>query len=255
MGIEFNGKKFFGWQIQKELTSVQATLEIALSKIADHSISVISAGRTDSGVHSIGQVVNFHTKAIRNDFSWISGTNSYLPEDISIKWIKLVPDYFNARHHAISRSYKYVILNSTFRSALFFDFSLHVHKYLDVDRMHNASQYLLGEHDFSSFRSNLCQSLSPIRKILRIKVFRKNSFVIVEIKANSFLYHMVRNIVGSLLEIGKRKREEKWLFQVLNKKDRKFSGPKVLAKGLYLVRVNYPSFFKIPESINKSFIT
>ncbi|WP_343153046.1 tRNA pseudouridine(38-40) synthase TruA [Buchnera aphidicola] len=254
MGIEYNGKMFHGWQIQKKITTVQEIVERALSQFANHSISVIAAGRTDSGVHSIGQVINFHTSAIREKFSWILGVNSYLPKDISVRWIKVVPDFFNARHHAISRLYRYVILNTKFRSALFFDFFTHIHQHINTKKMNNASQYLLGEHDFSSFRSSLCQSLVPIRKIFSIKVFRKNLFVIIEIKANSFLHHMVRNIAGSLLEVGISKRKENWVYELLQKKDRKFCAAMLPAKGLYLVNVEYPIFFKIPKTIDESFL-
>ncbi|WP_367680075.1 tRNA pseudouridine(38-40) synthase TruA [Buchnera aphidicola] len=254
MGIEYNGEMFHGWQIQKKIITVQETVEKALSMIANHPVSVVSAGRTDSGVHSLGQVINFHTSAIRKDFSWIAGVNSYLPKDINARWIKLVPDFFNARYHATSRLYRYIILNSKFRSALFFNFSTHVHQYINVKKMHIASQYLLGEHDFSSFRSSSCQSLTPIKKVYSIKVFKKKSFIIIEIKANSFLHHMVRNIAGSLLEIGKSKRKISWLNQILQRKNRIFCGPMLPAKGLYLVYVNYPIFFKIPKIINKSFI-
>lgn len=207
LGVEYNGEYYHGWQRQKTCSSVQQEVEESLSKIANHKINVICAGRTDSGVHSIGQVVHFETTSIRSEYAWTVGVNNYLSKNISIKWAKEVPDYFNARYSAIQRTYRYLIYNDICRSSILYKQSNHIHKYLNVFKMHSEAQHLLGNHDFSSFQALGCQSYSSYREIKKINVFRINNCVIIDITANSFLYHMVRNIVGSLIQINSIKKE------------------------------------------------
>lgn len=247
LGVEYDGSFYHGWQRQKTVVSIQEEIENALSIIADHKINITCAGRTDAGVHSIGQVIHFDTIAIRKDSSWTIGVNSYLSKDISIKWIRTVPKYFNARYSAITRSYRYIIYNHSFRSAIFHNRSNHIYRKLNVYDMHHASQFLLGEHDFSSFRALSCQSNSPWRKIIKLNVYRQNDWVIIDITANSFLHHMVRNIVGSLIEIGVSKRKKYWMKELLKKKNRSYAGATAPPRGLYLLFVEYPSCFNIPQ--------
>lgn len=248
LGVEYDGSLYHGWQFQKEVSSIQGELEKALSYIANHKVNVICAGRTDAGVHSTSQVVHFRTCVIRSERSWTIGVNSYLPNNITVLWIKEVSEYFHARHSALSRTYRYIIYNHIFRSSILENKILNFYKKLDVDNMHKAGQYLMGEHDFTSFRGNFCQSFTPYRKITNFQVTRVNHFVIIDITANSFLYHMVRNIVGCLLDIGTHKRKINWIVSVLNLKNRQATGSiTAKAQGLYLISVDYPTYFNIPR--------
>lgn len=245
LGIEYNGEYYHGWQRQKKHSSIQEEVEKCLSKIANHKINVICAGRTDSGVHSIGQVVHFKTISVRSEYAWTVGVNTYLSKNISIKWVKEVPDNFNARYSAIGRTYRYIIYNNVCRSSILYEKSNHIYKNLNVFKMHSKAQYLLGEHDFSSFRALGCQSFSSIRKITKINIYRINNFVIIDITANSFLYHMVRNIVGSLIETHSINKKD-IMKDLLNKKNRNYAGPTAPAKGLYLLSIQYPEYFNLP---------
>lgn len=218
LGIEYDGSIYHGWQTQKKVTSIQQEVEKALSKIANHKINVICAGRTDAGVHSIGQVIHFYTTAVRKTTAWLIGANSYLSQNISIKWIHEVSENFHARYSAITRSYRYIIYNNHIRSVFFQNKSYHVRKILNEKKMFSASQFLLGEHDFTSFRAVGCQSFSSWRNITKLNVFRTNHFIIIDITANAFLYHMVRNIVGSLIEVGANKKKDIWMRELLKKK-------------------------------------
>ncbi|WP_295164634.1 tRNA pseudouridine(38-40) synthase TruA [uncultured Buchnera sp.] len=249
LGVEYNGSCYHGWQRQKGFSTVQEEIENALSKIANHQINVVCSGRTDSGVHSIGQVIHFTSSSIRSDFSWTVGVNTHLSKNISIKWIKEVPEHFSARYSAISRSYRYMIYNNKCRSAIFRNTSNHVYRELNVDKMFCEAQSLLGEHDFSSFRALGCQSSSPRRKITKLNIWRLNHWVIIDITANSFLYHMVRNIVGSLITINNHT-EKNYIKKLLNKKNRNYAGPTAPAQGLYLFFVKYPMFFNLPTLKN-----
>jgi len=201
LGIEYNGEYYHGWQRQKKHISIQEEVENCLSKVANHDVSVICAGRTDAGVHSIGQVIHFKTTSVRSEYSWTVGVNTYLSKNISIKWVKEVPDCFNARTSAMRRTYRYLIYNNICRSSILYKNSNHIYKNLNVLKMNSEAQHLLGDHDFSSFQASDCQSHSSWRKITKISVYRINNYVVIDITANSFLYHMVRNIVGSLIQI------------------------------------------------------
>jgi len=246
LGIKYNGGNYHGWQSQKNTDTVQDELEKALSMIANHKVNVTCAGRTDAGVHSIQQVVHFKTNVNRLENSWFFGVNSYLPKDIAVIWIKLVPESFHARYSALSRSYRYIIYNHAIRPVMLDNQVCHFYKILDDKKMHRAAQYLKGEHDFTSFRAQSCQSCTPWRNVMYIDVMRVNQFVVINIQANSFLHRMVRNIVGSLLEIGMQKKTEIWIKDVLELKNRKFAGITATSKGLYLISVKYPTNFNLP---------
>ncbi|CAL4320059.1 tRNA pseudouridine(38-40) synthase TruA [Buchnera aphidicola] len=249
LGLEYDGSNYHGWQRQKKnITTIQEEVEKAASIIADHNVNIICAGRTDAGVHSLGQVVHFETTSVRKNISWVLGMNTYLPSDISVKWIKKVSSDFHARYSAVSRSYRYIIYNNFSRSALFYHRSNHIHYTLNIKKMYQAGQLILGEHDFTSFRSKQCQSKTPYRKILYINVFKFKSFILIDITANSFLQNMVRNIVSCLIEIGMIKQKEEWILDILHKKDRTFCASTAVPQGLYLVSVDYPNFFNIPSS-------
>lgn len=248
--IEYDGTPYKGWQRQSHAPSVQEEVEKALSQLADHSIDINCAGRTDSGVHAIGQVIHFESDALRDEKAWRMGCNTNLPDDIALRWIQPVSDDFHARFSATSRTYRYIILNQKTRPALLQN-RVYWHSLqkqpLDEVRMHQAAQYLLGENDFSSFRAAGCQAKHAMRFMESITVSRSGDFVYVDIKANAFLHHMVRNIVGSLLEIGSGEKPPEWFAELLSLKDRNQAGATALACGLYFVSVDYPTEFDLPE--------
>ncbi|XBC39403.1 MAG: tRNA pseudouridine(38-40) synthase TruA [Buchnera aphidicola (Nurudea shiraii)] len=247
LGIEYQGSNYHGWQYQRLVPSIQEKVELALSVIANHAVKVYCAGRTDAGVHSTGQVIHFYTSSERDYKAWTIGVNCYLPQDISILWKKEVLESFHARYSALSRRYRYIIYNYKCRSSIFLKRFYNFYKKLDVFKMNRAAQYLVGEHDFTSFRSINCQSSTPVRNIMFIKVFSLNRLVIIDIIANSFLYRMVRNIVGCLIEVGISKYREHWIKELLLSKDRKLASSTVKSEGLYLVEVIYPNIFRIPK--------
>lgn len=243
LGIEYDGSEFYGWQAQEKLLTIQGSLEAAVSKIADEPIKLFCAGRTDAGVHATGQVVHFDTNAVRNMRAWTMGTNTHLPPEIAVRWAQEVDEHFHARFSAIARRYRYVIYNHSLRSALLASRVTWFYHHLNVDLMQLAGSYLLGEHDFSSFRSAQCESRSPMRNLQELTVQRQDDYVIVEIQANAFLHHMVRNIMGVLMEIGSGWKEPDWMLKVLHSKDRRVAAETASAHGLYLVRVIYPESY------------
>ncbi len=247
LGIEYDGSRYYGWQCQQEVRSVQEKLEKALLKVANHPVSVFCAGRTDAGVHGIGQVVHFETTSQRADGAWTLGVNANLPEDIAVRWVKAVPNDFHARFSATARRYRYLIYNQRLRPAILGRGVTHFYHPLDAEKMHRAGQCLLGENDFTSFRAVQCQSRTPWRNVMHLNVTRQGAFVIVDIKANAFVHYMVRNIVGSLMEIGCGNQPEEWMATLLAAKDRTLAAATARAQGLYLVAVDYPSHFALPE--------
>lgn len=254
LGIEYDGTRFVGWQVQDNGPSVQQELESALSRVANEPVRVVCAGRTDTGVHATGQVVHMDTGAIRQPHSWVRGANTYLGDDVNVLWATEVPDDFHARFSAISRSYRYLILNREIRSALWCNRTAWVYAPLDEHAMHRAAQVLAGRHDFSSFRASGCQAHSPVRTVSHISVSRRGEILEIEISANAFLHHMVRNIAGSLIKIGSGLAPESWLAEVLEMRDRTRAGITGLPQGLYLTNVGYPPEFKLPpcSKINDS---
>ena len=247
LGIEYDGAQFYGWQRQKEVTTVQEVLEKALSKVANHPIDVFCAGRTDAGVHGTGQVVHFETESIRSERGWTMGVNANLPNAVAVTWVKEVPEDFHARFSATARRYRYIIYNSKLRPAILNRGLSHYHTPLDADKMHLAAQAILGENDFSSFRAAQCQSNSPNRFVHFVNVTRHNEFVVIDIKANAFVHHMVRNIAGSLIAIGRGDRPIEWMAELLEAKDRTIAAETAKPNGLYLIEVDYPEHFQLPK--------
>ncbi len=246
LGIEYDGSSFHGWQIQAGARTVQACVEQALSQVADHPVRVQCAGRTDAGVHASGQVAHFDTGAERSPRSWVLGGNANLPDDVALIWAREVPAAFSARFSAIGRSYRYVILNRPTRFAIERHRAVWIHRPLDAALMHRAAQHLIGEHDFSSYRALGCQARSPIRKVTGLAVERYGERVLIEVSANGFLHHMVRNIAGVLITIGRGEAAVDWSREVLGHRDRTRGGVTAPAQGLYLVGVDYPGRFGIP---------
>ncbi|MDN3610643.1 tRNA pseudouridine(38-40) synthase TruA [Vibrio ostreicida] len=247
LGIEYSGTQYFGWQRQRDVISVQEKLECALSTVANHPVDVQCAGRTDAGVHGTGQVVHFDTTAIRKPMAWTMGVNANLPKDIAVRWSQTVPDDFHARFSATARRYRYIIFNSPFRPGILSSGVSHYHGELDVVKMQEAGQFLLGENDFTSFRAVHCQSRSPWRNIMHLNVTRHEQYVVIDIKANAFVHHMVRNIAGSLICVGRGEHKPEWMHWLLGMKDRKLAGATAKADGLYLVAVDYPQEFSLPN--------
>lgn len=245
LGLEYNGTNYHGWQQQNDLVTIQSCVETAVSKVADHPIKIVCAGRTDVGVHAKGQVVHFDTEANRKIDSWLFGINHYLPDDIVVKWVKPIDETFHARHSALARHYKYIIYNHKVRPAILLNQVAWHFIPLNEKLMHTAGQYLLGELDFSSFRSAFCQSTTPMRNVHHLKVTRRNDLIIIDIKANAFLQHMVRNISGLLIAIGEGKHPPEWAKEVLAKRDRRVSAPAAPASGLYLTKIYYPAIYNL----------
>lgn len=243
LGIEYHGGQYHGWQAQVGLRTVQQVLEQALAKVADDPISVVCAGRTDTGVHATNQIVHFDYQKVRVTRSWIHGTNSFLPKDLCVKWGKEVSDRFHARYSALSRRYRYIIYNSPIRPALLRSHLTWQYRQLDHQTMQSAGQYLLGENDYTSFRSVECQSNTPMRRVYDLEVTRIGELVIIDITANAFLHHMVRNIAGVLMMVGSGKKPIDWVKEVLEAKDRRLGAETAPPYGLYMVGATYPKEF------------
>ena len=255
MGIEYNGSQFHGFQYQPSgVATVQQCLNSALSTVANETITTICAGRTDAGVHATNQVVHFDTLAQRSENAWLRGTNSQLSSGISIRWVKSVTPQFHSRFSAVSRCYRYIIYCHPTRSALLHQQVAWQRRPLDIVSMRAASHCLIGEHDFSAFRAAQCQSKTPFRYIRSIEIQRRQDFIMIEITANAFLYHMVRNIVGVLVDIGVGDAPVDWCRQVLASRDRRKAGITATAAGLYLVAVEYPGEFNLPVSAKGPYI-
>jgi tRNA pseudouridine38-40 synthase len=254
LALEYQGSAFFGWQSQgrPQHPTVQDALQSALSKIVDQPVVVTCAGRTDAGVHASHQVVHFDCPVERLEKAFVFGGNTHLPDSVSIKWARPVAEDFHARFSATARRYRYVIHNTQTRSAhlskLVTTIPLQFNAPLDAEKMHEAAQSILGERDFSSFRGTGCQSRTPMRNVHFVSVKRVGDFVIVDIQANAFLLHMVRNIVGSLLAVGKGEYPVEWIADVLDKRDRNAAGVTAPPDGLYLVDVSYPDAFGLPAN-------
>jgi tRNA pseudouridine38-40 synthase len=248
--VEYDGSVFNGWQTQLNpaLNTVQETLEQALSIIADQPIKIHCAGRTDTGVHASGQIVHFDTTSERPLQAWVKGTNSRLPRQVAVQWAHAVTEDFHARFSARSRRYRYIIANTPVRPALLAAFVTPYFYPLDEQAMHAAAQSLLGENDFTSFRAVACQSRTAMRNLMELNVTRQGDYVIIEVEANAFLLHMVRNLVGVLLAIGDGRKPPVWASEVLARKDRSYAGVTAPATGLCLIKVRYPEHFKLPEN-------
>jgi tRNA pseudouridine38-40 synthase len=248
VGIEYDGGAYAGWQAQALLRTVQQVTEQALSRIAAQPVALTCAGRTDAGVHACGQVAHFDTDALRSTRSWVLGANSELPRDVSLSWAMPVPAHFHARYCAEARTYRYLIVNRLARPALLAARATWIHRPLDHQRMHEAARALHGEHDFSAFRSAECQARSPIRRMERLSVERRGDWVVIEATANAFLHHMMRNIAGLLIAIGKAEQPAAWAREVLEGRDRARNAATAPAAGLYLLSVRYPVAFALPAA-------
>jgi tRNA pseudouridine38-40 synthase len=244
--VEYDGTDFAGWQSQAHAVSIQDAVQTALSFVAGHPVIAICAGRTDAGVHAVGQVIHFDTHAQRTPRAWVLGANTKLPPSIALQWAGEVSCGFHARHRASRRIYRYVILNRSARSALHRTRAAWIHRPLDAAAMHAAAQTLIGEHDFSAFRSIECQSKTPVRRVDAIEVTREGDYVWLQITATAYLHHMVRNIVGTLLDAQLESDPPAAMSQVLAGADRRYAGVTAPAAGLYLWRVEYPQNFAIP---------
>ena len=249
IGIEYIGTQYHGWQSQSDsaanIPTIQQHIDEALSKIANAPILTTCAGRTDKGVHATGQVAHFDTEVDRPLHSWVQGTNRYLPDDIAINWAKVVSDNFHARFSAIARRYEYLIINRKTRSPRWHNRATWHYHPLDLDAMKAAARHLIGVHDFNAYRASECQSKTSVREIIHINIKRDDEIIKIDVKANAFLHHMVRNIVGVLLEVGEGKAAANWSKEVLESKDRTIGGITANPDGLYLVEVSYPKAFEV----------
>lgn len=249
LGVEYNGSAYYGFQLQKnDLPTIQGELERALTQVAGgEPVRLICAGRTDAGVHACEQVLHFETSVLRKPAGWLFGSNRYLPRDISVHWVKQVPEHFHARFSARRRRYRYVIYSDPVRPALLGDGVTWTHKELDLVKMNQAARYLLGTHDFTSFRDSDCQAKSPVKTLDGICLTQHGHFIVLDIRASAFLHHMVRNIAGTLMKIGAGDKPVAWMPQVLQARQRAAAGATAPAYGLYLVQVEYPEEFDLPE--------
>lgn len=248
LGLEYDGTAYAGWQSQRSSPSIQNLLEGALGPVAAAPVNLICAGRTDAGVHACGQVAHFDTEAQRSARGWVLGANTSLPRDINVAWARPVPRHFHARYSAEARTYRYYVFNRPVRCALAARSAAWIRHPLDLERMKLATKALVGSHDFSAFRAAQSQGHSPIRRIEALSVERHGDFVLIEVTANAFLHHMVRNIAGLLIAIGRGDKDPDWATSVLESKDRAQGGPTACAAGLYLWFVRYPRAFELPPT-------
>lgn len=254
--FEYNGSGFHGWQYQKSgIPSVEGHLQQACSKVANHEVELVCAGRTDAGVHASAQVVHFDTPVSRSMRSWVMGINTALPPGISVRWAGNVDDTFHARFSAVSRRYRYIIASQAVRPAIGQGCVSWTYRVLDSDVMNRAGQHLVGEHDFSAFRAAGCQSKSPFRNVHAVTVTRHSAYVVIDIQANAFLHHMVRNIAGALMAVGSGEHPEHWIRDILSLGDRRKAAVTAPPNGLFLVNVGYPQAFGLPcEAPGPAFI-
>ena len=252
-GIEYLGTDFGGWQRQAHqphAATIQGNIEHALSAVANQPVQVQCAGRTDAGVHAFCQVVHFDVPVKRDAKAWVLGGNTHLPKTIRMLWAKPVPADFHARFSAQGRRYQYRLLRSAVPSAIWHQYATHYPYELDCQAMHQAAQVLVGEHDFSSFRAAGCQSQSPMRELFAVSVVEAEQWAHINVHGNAFLYHMVRNIVGSLLAVGRKEKPIEWMATLLAQRDRTQAAPTAPAHGLYFVEVDYPDQYDLPTSVH-----
>jgi len=253
IGIEYDGGAYNGWQRQKTGLGVQEVLEDAVSKVANHPVDIVCAGRTDTGVHASGQVGHFDSDAERTERGWLLGVNSTLRDDVNLRWVRPVDDDFHARFSAESRRYRYRVLNRLVRSSLLRDRCWWYHPPLDVELMQEAADALLGEHDFQAFRAAGCQARTSTRCVTAIDVRRIDDWVVLEVEANAFLMNMVRNITGTLVAVGSGERPPTWVADVLASRDRKQGGVTAPPQGLSLLNVRYPAGFGLPAPADDTY--
>ena len=256
LGLQYDGSPYAGWQLQPNQLTVQGEVEKAITAFIGEDackanpVHTITAGRTDAGVHALGQVIHFDTPVEREDFSWVRGVNSYLPGSIVVNWARVVPEEFSARFSAYERTYIYALHAGPCRSPMMNERAGYVMLppkiWFDVDAMKMAAQYLIGEHDFSSFRSSECQSKTPVKTLYAIDIISDEPWLYFRIRGNAFLHHMVRNLVGSFLQIGRGRQKPEWMGELLAAKNRQLAAPTFMPDGLYLSKIAYPEEFAIP---------
>lgn len=246
LGVEYDGSSFLGWQKQAGGRTVQDALEAALQRIAGEPVRVVCAGRTDTGVHATGQVVHFDSPVVRPLSAWVRGVNTFLPASVAVQWAQPIDDAFHARFSACGRQYRYLLINRVQRGGLWHGRAGFYHHALDLNRMQQAAQHLLGEHDFSAFRAADCQAKSPVKTLRRADLRRVGELLVFDFAASAFLHHMVRNLVGSLVYIGQGKQPPEWISELLAAGDRQQAAPTFSAAGLYLVRVDYEPRWNLP---------
>jgi tRNA pseudouridine38-40 synthase len=247
LGVSYNGGAYQGWQSQPSGQTVQDRLEAALGTFTAQRVSTLCAGRTDAGVHALMQVVHFDTDRDRTPYAWVRGTNANLPKDIAVQWAQIMPPEFHCRASATSRRYAYVLLESMVRPSVEAGRVGWAFRELDFDAMRTAADTLLGEHDFSSFRAAQCQALSPVKTLLDIDIRRRGAYWRIEFEANAFLHHMIRNIMGCLVQIGQGKQPAHWMAEVLAARDRRAAAPTFSPDGLYFLGPRYPAHWGIPD--------
>lgn len=246
LGLSYDGASFHGWQTQPSRLTVQDTLEEALSSFLDHPVQTVCAGRTDTGVHALNQVVHLDTPASRSAESWLRGVNALLPPSVSLQWVRPVPDTFHARFDAQARSYVYLLRNDRLRSPLLDTRVGWVYRPLELGPMQDAARRLLGEHDFSCFRSSQCQAASPIRSLHALDITVRGPFFIFSFRANAFLHHMIRNIMGALIYVGLGRKDACWIDDLLEQRDRRLAAPTFDPSGLYLAAAHYAPEVGLP---------
>ena len=250
IAIEFLGTHYHGWQRQREVMGVQEALETAISTVANESVEVIAAGRTDASVHASNMIAHFTTHAYRPTHNWLRGVNSLLPDDIALRWIQPMPADFHARFGAIARRYRYITLNQPQRPAILNHQVTHIYEPLDLAAMQLAAADIVGTHDFSSYRAAACQSNQPVRTISHARLFKHGQFIVFDIQADGFLHHMVRNLMGTLYAIGRNQLVPDDFLNILHRKDRKIAPPTASGDGLYFINAYYPERFQqiLPEA-------
>lgn len=254
LGVEYDGTGFAGWEQQPGVRTVEGAVTEALGKVADQPVRVFCAGRTDAGVHAWGQVIHMESPAVRDMRAWVQGGNANLPGDVALLWARPVAGDFHARFSARSRHYRYVVYNSAVRPAILGARVAWECRPLDVERMQAGAGYLLGEHDFSSYRAMACQARGAVRRVHRLSVTRQGSIVFIDVVADAFLHHMVRNVAGVLMAIGMGQRPTDWSRTVLDARDRTQGGVTAPAQGLYLMRVDYPERYQLPRLLPPSLV-
>ncbi len=254
LGLEYDGSGFPGWQTQPSGLAIQNIVEAAISRVADHPVQVITAGRTDAGVHATGQVIHFDSDANRPDSAWVRGVNTNLPATIRVRWASPIQPEFHARFSAKTRTYRYWLFASSTASAVLAGRIGWFHEPLQLAAMQRAALALIGEHDFSAFRASGCQAKSPVRNLQALNVTQHGHCFCFELKANAFLYHMVRNIVGCLVYVGAGREQDTWLAEVLESRSRVRASPTFMPDGLYLTHVEYERKFEIPNAPTSAFM-
>lgn len=251
LGVQYDGSCWRGWQTQPDKQTVQDQLEKALANFTNQQIKTLCAGRTDAGVHGLEQVVHFDTDLNRTEYSWVNGVNSFLPSSISIQWARELDENtaadFHARFSASARTYHYLLHNSKIRSPMWVGKAGWVFRPLDLQRMQQGAQYLLGEHDFSAFRAAECQAKSPVKTMYDIQIKQSGDMFLFTLKASAFLHHMVRNIVGSLIFVGIERRSPEWMAELLAQGDRSLAAPTFMPDGLYLAHIDYDAKWQLPQ--------